>query len=116
MIPYLKHLQAIGPSFVIVTKPLNNKVGNIFCKGLSWNQCIDFSRSMDKEIFENLLFSQNSINFLLSKLCREILLVLFRFISGIANYVFHCFELQRKPLVGKNFKKSLRHNIVLCKS
>ena len=32
--PYLKHLQAIGPSFVIMTRTLSNKVAKIFCKEL----------------------------------------------------------------------------------
>ena len=28
------HLQAIDPSFVTITKPLSNKIGETFCKGL----------------------------------------------------------------------------------
>ena len=32
--PYLKHLQAIDPSFVTITKPVNNERGETFCEGL----------------------------------------------------------------------------------
>ena len=31
--PYLKHLQAIDPSFVPITKSLSNKKGKTFCEG-----------------------------------------------------------------------------------
>ena len=31
---YLKHLQAIYPSFVTITEPLSNKWGETFCEGL----------------------------------------------------------------------------------
>ena len=32
--PYLKNLRAIDPSFVTITKQLNNKIGETFCEGL----------------------------------------------------------------------------------
>ena len=32
--PFLKHLQAIDPSFATITKPLSNKIGGAFCDGL----------------------------------------------------------------------------------
>ena len=31
---FLKHLQAIDPSIVTITKPLSNKIGEAFCEGL----------------------------------------------------------------------------------
>ena len=31
---FLKHLQAIDPSFVTITKPLSNKIGETFCEEL----------------------------------------------------------------------------------
>ena len=33
--PFLKHLQAMDPSFVTITKPLNNKTGDTFGEGLA---------------------------------------------------------------------------------
>ena len=32
--PYLKHLQALVPSFITIIKPLSNKIAEIFCEGL----------------------------------------------------------------------------------
>ena len=34
MFPYLKHLQAVEPSFVNITKTLSSKIGETFCEGL----------------------------------------------------------------------------------
>ena len=31
---FLKHLQAIDPSFATITKPLSNKIVETFCEGL----------------------------------------------------------------------------------
>ena len=31
---YSEHLQAIDPSFVTITKQLDNKIGETFCEGL----------------------------------------------------------------------------------
>ena len=32
--PYLKHLQAVEPSFVNITKTLSSKIGETFCEAL----------------------------------------------------------------------------------
>ena len=34
LFPYLKHLKAIEPSFVTISKLLSNKMGETFCEGL----------------------------------------------------------------------------------
>ena len=34
--PFLKHLQAIDPSFGTIIKPLRNEIGETFCEGLKW--------------------------------------------------------------------------------
>ena len=40
--PYLKHLQAIDPSFVTITKPLSNKILQTCCKGLKiMRKCLE---------------------------------------------------------------------------
>ena len=36
-----------------------------------WNECVHFSRKMDKQIYKNLPFSQNSLNILLQNLRLE---------------------------------------------
>ena len=34
--PFLKHLQAVDPSFATIIKPLSNKIGETSCEGLKW--------------------------------------------------------------------------------
>ena len=53
--PFLKHSQAIDPSFVTITKPLNKNIEQIYCEYIS------FSRKMDKKIYKSLSLSQNPL-------------------------------------------------------
>ena len=39
---YLKHLQAIDPSFVTITKPLSSKIKETSSEGLTWKNKILF--------------------------------------------------------------------------
>ena len=48
-LPFLKHLQAINPSFVTITKPLKNKIGETFCEGLKWI-CKLFKKNGQKDL------------------------------------------------------------------
>ena len=50
--PYLKHLQAIDPSFVAITKSLRKTIEDTFCKGLKW--LCKFFEIVDKKIFKNI--------------------------------------------------------------
>ena len=61
--PFLKHFQAIDPSFVTMTKPLNNNTGETYCERM--NECVNFLRKTDKKICKNLSLSQNPLNILL---------------------------------------------------
>ena len=40
---FLKYLQAIDPSFVTITKPLSNKIGETLYEGLKW-MCTVFEK------------------------------------------------------------------------
>ena len=55
---FLKHLHAIDPSFVTITKPLSNKIGGTFCEGLKY-MCKFFEKN------GNLSISQNPLTILL---------------------------------------------------
>ena len=65
---YLKHLQAIDPSFVTITKPLSNKRGETFCEGLKlmWK----LFEIMDKRFCKTFHFLKFSKHFII-KLAQE---------------------------------------------
>ena len=63
MFPYLKHLQAIDPSFITITKPLSNKIIQTFDEGLEW--IWKFFEINGQKNFKNVPFSWNSLNILL---------------------------------------------------
>ena len=67
--PYLKYLQAIKPSFVIIMKPLSNKREETFREGLKL-MC-KFFEINEQKVFKNLSFSQNPLNIFLKILHRE---------------------------------------------
>ena len=55
---FLKHLQGIDPSFVTISKPLSNKIGETFCER------VNVLKKMDKKVYKHLSFSQNLLNIL----------------------------------------------------
>ena len=57
------------PSFVTITKPLNNKKGERFCEGLKW-MCKLFKINGQK-VFKNLSFSRNPLKILLKNLPKK---------------------------------------------
>ena len=61
---YFEHLQAIHPSFVIITKPLSSKIGGIFCEGLKWMSEV-FKIEAQKEFWKLAIFSKSSKHFII---------------------------------------------------
>ena len=55
--PFLKHLQTIDPSFAIITKPLSNKIGKSFCKGLKWKSKL-FDKNGQNDSQKPVIFSK----------------------------------------------------------
>ena len=81
--PFLKHLQAMDPPFVTITKPLSNKREETFCEGLKW-MCKPFEK-WTKRFIKTCHFLKIPWIFYYKTRTEKLISILLSFIFGIRN-------------------------------
>ena len=84
--PYLKHWQAIHPSFATITKTFSNKTAETFCERLKWMEKL--SEIDGQKIFKNLSFSGNPLKIFYFRIPSKLAFYLLSFVFEIGNSCF----------------------------